>query len=1212
MSGNKINFTKEQYASIRHRGGSLLVSAAAGSGKTKVLVERLLGFIEEGASIDEFLVITYTRAAAFELREKIHEELFAKLSDSPGNKRLRSQALLCSGASIDTIHTICGEIIRENSHIVSLPPDFRISDSAESLMIMNETADSLLNEIYENINENPGFKQLIDTVAGARDDKYLIELIIDIYNKIRSLPYPGAWLTEQLNKQDFSGITDISETDSGAYILNKLKFTVAHLKSEMMRLVDEMESHPEFKSKYTDSVNEVIEQTDAFQTALLGGWDSAKSKSLFNFKRANSISGYDDLKEIRKSCISELKKCAAELKICSEEHIKEMISLSPAITALLQLLLRFDEKYSEEKRRRGTADFSDLEHLTLSLLVDEATGEKTELAHNLSERYKEIMIDEYQDINSVQEMIFTAMSKNSENIFMVGDVKQAIYRFRNADPTIFLSKYNSFKTEDGVMSQVPSPGTKIHLSSNFRSRTGILETVNHIFRNIMSPDFGEMDYSEKEWLVPGREDKKGKQGIPYIENEELPDVTIDLLNMSTLDNEDDEENPAAIQIEAEYIASEIIKLINSGYIIGDNNEKRSVTPSDIVILLRSMKSRAWQYASALSGKGILAEFPGGEGYFETLEISAILSLLSVIDNPMQDIPLVSLICGPIYKFTSDELAEVRALTTNTDYYEAIKKATEHEMCSPETSAKCKKVLDDINEYYIIAKDLPSDRFIWYVYNKTGLLGLAGAMQGGRKRRQNLIMLAESARQFEKCGFKGLFGFLTYIRSLQEKGESLPYLSDEKSSMSNASDAVRIMSVHKSKGLEFPVVFLANTTKMFNVTDINKNTVFHTDLGIGTMMVNKSKRIKYTTLTRNAIRRRLRDEMYSEELRVLYVAMTRAREKLIITSVLKDTEKTLAKINALPYGVIAPQVLMNMRSTAEWILAGVRNISTNFAVIRKIDAGDVLSANRQKESINKITSPNLIKEQEEKQEEEQEKVHKKVEFTELNYPYFNAINLPSKLTVTGIANLIDPDSDTADWLTDDDGERSPSAESGFNLEKREINAAERGTLIHHIMQHIDHNKCSTDDKVAKELQRLINAGKITNEQYAEINESQIIKFFKSDLGGRLINAKNVKKEFKFSILCPAKRYFPEGSDDNILVQGVIDCFFEEDGELVIIDYKSDKVTNETIQEKVKKYTPQLEAYEDALKRITGKKVKESIIYFFHSDTAHTIQTSSMEH
>ena len=1213
MDNKQIKFTAEQELSIKHRGSSLLVSAAAGSGKTKVLVERLLSYVDDGADIDEFLVITYTRAAAFELREKIYEELLKRLSNSSGSIKLRRQALLCRGASIDTIHSICGELLRENSHLINLPPDFRIADEAESKLLMVDVADALIDTLYDKIDEKPDLRLLIDTVVEGRDDKKLVEIILDLYKKLQSLPNPGAWLKKQSENQSFNNVKDIAETIAGGFILKKLQQSVSYIHAELTRLREEMRKYPDFELKYAESVDEIISQTELFKSALTVGWDEAGRKSSFVFSKAKSISGYEDLKEIRNKCIKELKKYTEELASSSADHIKEAKTLSPAITELLSIVQLFDDAYAEEKRRRGVADFSDLEHLTLSLLLDEETGEKTGLAHSLSNRYKEIMIDEYQDVNAVQELIFSAVSKNNSNIFMVGDVKQSIYRFRQADPTIFLDKYKRFtenKPGDGSLDRFkdenPSIGRKIYLSRNFRSRAGILESVNHLFSNIMSVDFGEMDYTEKEWLVPGRdtEDKgKGKKGKPYNGSDASSAVQMNLIDMSTIESESEEESPAAIQLEARHVANEISRLTNGNYYIPDENgEERAIKCSDIVILLRSIKGRAWHFAAALSEKGIFAELPGSEGFFETVEISSILSILSMIDNPMQDIPVASVLSGPVYRFTSDELAQIRIDSKDISYYEALIRTAERETGSHETSLKCKKVLSDINEMREVVNEMTADRFIWHVYNKTGLLSLVYTMNGGEKRRRNLIRLAESARNIEKNGYKGLFGFLTYVRSLQEKGQELPVLSDGGNAGSMNMDSVRIMSIHKSKGLEFPVVFLSNTTKQFNYTDMRKSIVFHSELGIGTMLINKKLRIKHSTLARDAIKSKLYDEMLSEELRVLYVAMTRAKEKLIITATLRDAQRTISKIKSLPEGKTAPQAMMSLRSMTEWILAGFRGCDTGEMAIRSFSASDLMS-NQDEDG---VESHHTINKHSESDVSSGEKLSEEISDCKFEYRYNSAVDLPSKLTVTGLEKLSDPESETAFWVNDTGAQSYVKSVPEFIKERKTISATERGNAFHHVMQHIDLEIGSSDDDMSNELQRLIKMGVLSIEHAAVIDKKTIMRFLKSDIGSRMTAAQSLKREFKFSLLVPAEKYIPGGGDNMILLQGVVDSFFEEDGELVILDFKSDKVTKETMAEKVKRYTPQLDAYAYALNRITGKHIKEKIIYFLSIDTAYKIK------
>jgi len=1198
-----IQFTPEQKAAIMYRDGSLLVSAAAGSGKTKVLVERLLSRIDEGDDIDEFLVITYTRAAAFELRERIHEELLSRLSDSPGNLRLRRQSFLCRGASIDTIHTFCSDILRENAHIVRLPPDFRVIDESESTMIMNEVAESVLNDIYENTDDLPGFRLLVDTVADGRDDKMLINVLLDIFRKIQSIAYPNDWIKDKIDKLKLDGITDISETEYGKYLVNRLRNTVSFCRNELENLMTEMEKYTSFKEKYAESTRTIFLQTSALLSSFDVGWDEARRYSSIEFPRPKPIRGHEELKDTRTRCIRELKKCIAELEMSSAEHIRDMKQINPAITALLELLLRFDAAYMEEKRRRSVADFSDLEHLTLSLLIDKATGQKTDLAISLTNRFKEIMIDEYQDVNEVQEYIFNAIAHKNENVFMVGDVKQSIYRFRLADPSIFLSKYNRYREyseESRNDPSKPADGVKIHLSKNFRSKAGILGAVNQIFSNIMSVGFGELDYSEKEWLVPGKnteEGKQGKEGMPYQITQAEKNaacVEIDILDLNTYEDVYRDENITNMQIEADHIAAKIENLIDSNFLIQDNNDEyRQIKYSDITILLRSMKGRAWQYAASLSARGIPSEFPGSEGFFKTLEVTAILSLLKVIDNPLQDIPLAAVLTGPIYRFSSDELTEVYTECKGESLYDALIRSAEQQTRSYETHVKCKKITTDIKDLRVIAPDMTSDRFIWHVYNKTGLLGLVGSFQNGDKRRSNLIFLAEAAQKFESSGYKGLYGFLGYISSLQDRGYDLSEGSDNRNLGAESANSVKIMSIHKSKGLEFPVVIIANTAKAYNLQDSRKSVVFHSKLGLGTMLIDNKRRVKYTTIARSAIQRKLNDEMLSEEARVLYVAMTRAKEKLIITATLKDAARTFEKIQALPSGKIDPQLMMSMGNMAEWILAGIHDENNPDVLVNTIVTGSSTATQSIQSDTSELIMPKTTLQ--------------KPDFT-FEYPYASSINLPSKITVTDITKQIDIDPDSSVWLREPGEFQKSEVKPLFLQNKQKMTASERGILLHLVMQHLDYDILSAEPEkkdVDKQLQILESSGVITREQSTEINKNKICKFLNSAIGGRLINAKKVYKEFKFSILRPAEEFFAGGGSDEILVQGIIDCFFEEDNEIVIIDFKTDKITLGNIKEKAQRYAPQLGAYADAVKRITGKQVKERIIYFFAVDSAYSI-------
>jgi len=1274
---SKLNFTPEQETAINHRGGSLLVSAAAGSGKTKVLVERLLSLIDEGYNIDEFLIITYTRAAAFELRERIHEELLERLSAAPGNMRLRRQSLLCRGADIDTIHTFCSQILRDNAHLVGLPPDFRVIDESESDMIKNEVLDNILNESYDRLSislsldnhdneaeKHFGIDALIDTVIDGRDDKRLSEIILDIHRRIQSTPDPKKWLSTQIASLQNADIAVITQSDCGKYLFEKLKNTVSYCREEMRKLSEEMENHPEFEKKYRASVDVTISQIEVLFEAFSRGWNEASRYRTVEFPRALPIPEYTELKAIRLRCNDELKRCAAELENSSEEHIKDMRELAPALSALLNLVSDFDKAYAGEKRRRSAADFSDLEHLTLSLLTDKDTGVKTELAKSISKRFKEIMVDEYQDVNSVQELIFNAVSQDNSNIFMVGDVKQSIYRFRLADPSIFLSKYEAFEEKaldkeerdnergKGNSEAGKEPGnndignkntglgditgTKVHLSKNFRSCDNILEAVNRMFTNTMSVELGEMEYTDSEKLKPGRmviTQKQGKQGKQGLGEKSTAAVEVDILSMSQLETTPEEESPAVIQIEAMHVASRISDLIANSYMIPDgDNSERPLRYSDIVILTRSVKGVAWRFAAALAKQDIPASFAGGEGFFESVEIMSVISLLSVIDNPMQDIDLVSVLSGPVYRFTSNELAQIRALSSNTDFYGAIKGAAEHEIESDEIACKCKAFLNDIEEYRSVSADMPADRFIWHVYNKTALLGLVSNSKNSEKRRSNLILLAEYARKFELSGYKGLFGFLTYVRGLQSRGVDLTEGIDAKKAGGDSKDVVRIMSIHKAKGLEFPVVFLVNTTKRNNYQDLYSSVVFHKDLGVGSLLIDRKRNIKYSTLNRSAIQHKLKAEMMSEELRVLYVAMTRAREKLIITAAYKDSTKKMDKITALVPGPVAPQILSGMSSSGEWLISGLRGCSDDLVKFSLIDINvdesesrniteiekSALSAEQSSEHgteqsdeqcVEPSTDRYTIKGTEHSSGDKQKFETKSFDF---NYPYEQTSQLPSKLTVTGLKKRLDAEAVNASWTRIESDSAKSHKQPVFISRKDKLTPTERGNLIHYIMQHIDYNKCSSDSDIWKELQSLDEKGIVESEDISENDVLKIVNLFKSDIGMRIARAKDIKREFKFSLLSPAEDYFPGGGQDKILLQGVVDCFFEESGELVVVDFKTDSVSDKMIDEKdtqasqrAKQYAPQLKEYAKALERITGKSVKERIIYFFETDTSYQV-------
>jgi len=1264
MSENKFTYTAEQLAAIKHRGKALLVSAAAGSGKTKVLVERLLNRVEQGDNIDEFLVITYTRAAASELREKIYEEILARLAQSPDSRRLRRQSMLCRGASIGTIHSFCTEILRESAHLVRLQPDFRVADESESELIKADVLENILNAAYEGRSEDggdgvekasghsnhlldyevstegekSGFTQLVDMVSPGRDDKRLGGIILEAHAKLQSNPNPEKWVKTQKEMLKMSAIKDVSETIWGEYLMKKARSLSAYWYGEIGALIDEMKTLPDFEKAYGPSLIITHGSIKAFLDALDIGWDEAMKHRNIEFPTAR-VKGYEEQKAVRQRCKDSMKKCGGIFECSSKEHIEDMQAIAPSMTALLDLMLTFDQEYGEEKRRRGLVDFSDLEHLTVSVLIDRQTGTRTELAKSISRRYKEIMVDEYQDVNAVQELIFSAVSQDGKNIFMVGDVKQSIYRFRLADPSIFLDKYRyfddapDFDEEFGFDSNTPGldamanlgdelslenenqkdsgndidenrrQGHKIMLSQNFRSRGAILEAVNFVFGKIMSIEFGEMDYTHKESLIPGREDIDISDSTVAVE--------MNLIDLSEIEQDDDEESPAKTYVEASYIAKRIVSLTDGSHSIPDGKGgERPIECSDIVILLRSIRGKAWQYASALTECGIAVDLPGGEGFFQTVEISSALSLLSVIDNPRQDIALAAALRGPIYGLTEDELALIRASLKDSDFYNAIVNASSDSegagglSISAELRAKCAEFLADIEGFALLVPDMPADRFIWHVYNKTSLIERVGAMRGGEKRRNNLIALAESARMFEQSGYKGLFGFLTYIRGLVERGAE-PIQQGGGGSGDAGTLAVRIMSIHKSKGLEFPVVIMADTSKRLNNKDAVAPLVIHPEFGVGQKRLDAVRRIEYTTIARMAIQSKLTSEMMAEELRVLYVAMTRAREKLIITATFRDASRELEKLSSLG---VAPQTLEEVKSMAGWILAAVGSASGGQSeTFRRCPIDVSIVGGVGEDSFSKMHSGHKIPETQKADEKKTDKAEDTIS-SEFMYPYGIAPNLPSKLTATGLKGL-SADSEAAVLYIEEKAENrkewSAYSRPIFIRENKGLTAAERGTALHMALQHIDFNECKNFDGILSEIQRLSDSRILTSEQIASIDAQKIMQFFKSDIGRRVLGAENTWREFKFSIMYPAEKFFEGGGDDEVLLQGVVDCYFEEKGMLTVVDFKTDYVTSESMGKKAAYYAPQINVYAEALEKMTGKQVKERVIYFFCLDEAYGV-------
>lgn len=1159
----EFKFTKSQEMAINSRGSSVLVSAAAGSGKTRVLTERLMSYItdrENPVDIDKFLVITYTRAAAAELRARILTELIGRRSKEPENRRLRRQVNLCYRAQIGTIHSFCTSVLRENAHLIGFSPDFKVGDEDKIQSIKLRALDQVLDKAYEDGDEQ--FFALANTIGSGRDDRKLEDTILDLYGKMQSQPDPELWAEIQKKRCKLEGISDISQTIWGGYLLNETVRALEFWEAEMQKLVELMHSRPEYEP-IANAYSESVADTELFirdaSRQILQGWDAMKSHFPIGFPKLKSLRKpefpevADYIKNRRKACKTALDKIAISFDMDSTLAISDMKKMSIPLAKLLDLTIELDRVFKAEKKRQNLVDFSDLEHMSAKLLCDEY-GKRSELAKQIANKYTEIMVDEFQDVNAVQERIVSSISKKETNIFMVGDVKQSIYRFRLADPMIFLEKYQQFEHADTAAKGEPR---KILLSENFRSRDCVLKSANQVFTNIMSEDLGELCYDDEAMLKCGAD--------YYDENyENQAELLIVELPQNT-----DEETPAKEKIEALAVAKKIRELVKNGEKVQGKDGMRPLKYSDIAVLIRSVNTVRATYAMAFAEVGVPLADAKGESFFKSPEISAMISMLAIIDNPHQDVPLIATLRSNFFHFSPDELAEIRSKNKKGSFYDALVEYAKN-------NTKTADFLTKLAKLRIIASDLPTDELISQLYNETEAMMILSAMDDGERKTQNLMQLLEYAKKFESEGFRGLFKFVALLRRMMERGEEPNFQA------AGGMDAVSIMSIHKSKGLEFPYIFLCTTGKKFNKQDLRKTVLVHGDLGLGVNIIDADRGIEYSSIAKRAIASKLNTELLSEEMRVLYVALTRAKERIFVTAAMKKPEEEIKKIALTNEGPIAPIILESAQSMAQWLIqtASLNDSEMSISIINPESEEQVGESvqNEQKEAKPELIS--LLK--------------KRIEF---EYSHENCINIPSKLTATEIKHSeAIPETDTKLLTTKKRSNIFALPELGV---ERELTGAERGTATHVVMQYIDFAKTQSIEKIEGEIARLQTEGYINERQANALMPEHIKAFFDSELGERLAAADEVHRELPFSLLCRASDYYNIETDDEILLQGVLDCCIIEDGKVTIIDYKTDYVNQDRLPELVENYSAQVKAYAKAMSRIMQKEVGETVLFFLRA-------------
>ncbi|MCR4615023.1 MAG: helicase-exonuclease AddAB subunit AddA [Clostridiales bacterium] len=1158
-----VRWTPEQTKAIEARKGTLLVSAAAGSGKTAVLVERVIRRItdrENPCGINSLLTVTFTRAAAAQMRDKIAAALAKEMQKDPGDAHLRRQSLLLPTAKICTIDSFCNDLVKENFHALGINPDYKIADEGELDLVGEDAVSTVIEELYKEA--DPGFIDLVELTFKGRDDSYLASTIRRLYGLACAYPDPEEWLVSL--KEAYENAAAPGETPWGERIFDYAEEGALACREQIQNVLTLMEDEPAIMEKYGEAFSLDKEKFTALIEKLRAkDWDGAREflsdftlAGLGRLSAKNASALSDFAKDIRKNCLNKIIEGMRELFCCTAEEFEEDIAASaPVVAALIDGVIRYGEEFGRLKAEQNVLDFSDIIHLAIRLLVkkDEA-GQlvKTPLACQLSEGFSEILVDEFQDINEVQNMLFTALSKDRSNLFMVGDVKQSIYRFRQAMPEIFLGIRDTLP-----MYENGNYPARVNLDRNFRSRSGVTQAVNFIFSQLMTPRLGGLSYDEGEALVCGAE---------YAEHD-CPDAEVHLL---TADRE---------HTEAQYVARLIRKMIDEGVTVKDGDGERPAGFGDFCILLRSPKNSGGKFIEALKELSIPAYFDTSDGLFDTTEVKFMLNLLRVLNNPVQDIPLTGVMLSPVFGFTPEELAKMRIPDRKVPIYNSLVNYAENDK-------KSKDFLLKIEELRRLAATLPVDSLIRRLSEETGYLAVVGALPGGSQRRSNLRLLEECAVRYSDGGKAGLPRFINFIDRIIQGSAKEPAARQ----ISENAGVVRIMTVHKSKGLEFPICILADCAKAFNAKDTKENIIVHPRMGIGIKRILPEIMVRHDTVSSKAAILAAGQDNRSEELRVLYVALTRAKERIITVATERSPGSKLKRLAEYicGEGKIPPFFADNCRSFSDWIL---------LAMLRHPDA-HVFRELAGAQFVKRIDTPLKIKficpdiEGEDAAEQTQTvrapadgaltaRLREQLDY---RYPYDSLGGVASKLTASGLAH------------GGIDTEHFAVTQPAFMSEKG-LTPAQRGTAFHLFMEHCDYGACGRD--ISGEIARLVSAGRLTEAEGKALNVSRLQKFFAGDLAKRIMNSDKFFREKQFTVTVPAGELYdlpPVTAGEKILIQGMVDCLFIEGGKAVIVDYKTDKT--DRISELAERYSAQLEIYKKAMEQVLGIEVSELILYSFY--------------
>ena len=1160
--------TPQQEQAVFNRGGNLLVSAAAGSGKTKVLVDRLLTYLTDPvnpANLDEFLIITYTKAAASELRGKIAAKLSERIAEEPENVHLQKQMQRLFLTKISTVHGFCGDLLREYAYQLNIAADFRVGDESECREIRETVLSDLLDRVYEQ-EDAEDFRAFVDTQGLGRDDSLVPQIIEKVYDSARCHLNPQAWLESCLDAAQVERVLDASETVWGRYLMDDLKSYLEKQIYVLEQCAQALELSEGLDKPAWNLHTTVVQLKDLLSART---WDEIVQKRSIDYgrltfpKKAADMELCDRVKMARNACKDGLTRKLSSFSDMSSSVLQDLMQSAAGIRGLVSLVQQFETEYSAAKRSRRILDFSDLEHKTLDLLLGKNRSHPTAAAKEIGQRYREILVDEYQDSNGVQDKIFEALTQERKNCFLVGDVKQSIYQFRLADPGIFLDKYHRYVSAENA---VAGQGRKVLLSHNFRSGAEVIDAVNHVFSTCMRPDVGGLVYAEAEAL---------REGIPH---EPLKDSAIELHCIDVREETYPEE--------AAFVAERIQRMLSEGALVRKNGSLQPVAPEDIVILLRSPGSAAVYFQRALEARGIRCASGGGTDLLKTEEISTLRGLLKTVMNPRQDIPLISTLASPVFGFTAEDIAVIRSRKKKGFIYDALVES-EH--------PKALAFLHVLKQLRASARMDTLTKLLENCFSLTRMDSIYGAMPDGKTRSENLQTFFHLASDFEKGNLRDVSQFLDHLDALDERGLA--------GSEAANTGCVSIMSIHKSKGLEFPMVFLCNLSRKFNMENIRSQILCDRDLCIGLSVADTVNRVRYPSIAKRAIGVKMMSESISEEMRVLYVAMTRARDRLIMTYASQTLQNDLEEL-ALRQDFDDGELLCrDALCMGDWVL---------MAALRRTEAGALHACGGKPKQTQLGEYPWMIQVAEapaqavataaqaltpQMPEDMERRLRRGLSF---DYAYASATITPSKRTATDrkgrfkdmeaaaeAAEAAEPQTVKRLW-------RKPSFLSG------EIQGKAYGNAVHAVMQYICYKNCGSVSEVSREIQRLIENRFLTEEQGSMVSSDKIAKFFATEIGTKLQNGVPHLREFKFSILDDGNHYGENLEGEQVLLQGVVDCALLEPDGITVIDFKTDHVTNDTLYGIAARYRHQLETYAEAIQRIFEKPVKAKFLYLFQTD------------